>query len=322
MDKTILTLLKKSNNLNNILTELENILELYEDLKNLYDRNILYDKLKKWLKIKYKIHNTKTTSINNEKETATVIFHDGKEFSKDMSLTLTYEIELHPYLKIEFTILADNETHFAFLMNRKKYIDILFYKIEPLIKNAFIHYELQQASYIDSTTGLYNRRFLLDHLNKMLPLAMRENKQIAFLAVGVDHFKAVIDEFDYTIGDKVLIELSKSISKNIRQSDIAVRLEGDEFLVVLANIAHSESAVIVAKKLIESFSKCEVDVNSYTGQTLKKTICVGISIYPNDSTSVDQILKYADISLYEAKNKGRSQALRFQKKQISSIELF
>ncbi len=162
----------------------------------------------------------------------------------------------------------------------------------------------------------------MQHIDKMLPLARREQKKVGFLMIGMDHFKAVIDEFDYTIGDKILVELAKTLLEATRESDIVVRLEADEFLVVLANIHDDESAIMVAQKLIERFSQCEVDVNSYTGQTLKKTICIGISMYPDDSTSIDQILKNADISLYEARNKGRSQVLRFDKEQESSIDLF
>jgi len=140
--------------------------------------------------------------------------------------------------------------------------------------------------------------------------------------VGIDHFKAVIDEFDYEIGDKVLIELASTLQEDIRNSDIVIRLDADEFLVVLANVQNKESAVFVAEKLVENFGKREVDVNSYTGQTLKKTVCIGISMYPDDSTSIDQILKNADISLYEARNKGRSQVLVFNQDQESSVDLF
>ena len=202
------------------------------------------------------------------------------------------------------------------------YINLLFYTITPLISKSFLEAKLKDSTHKDNITGLYNRSYLMQHLDKMLPLARREQKKVGFLMIGMDHFKAVIDEFDYTIGDKVLIELARTLLEATRESDIVVRLEADEFLVVLANIQDDESTIMVAKKLIERFSQCEVDVNSYTGQTLKKTVCIGISMYPDDSTSIDQILKNADISLYEARNKGRSQVLKFEKGQESSIDLF
>ncbi len=116
--------------------------------------------------------------------------------------------------------------------------------------------------------------------------------------------------------------MADTLQEDIRTSDIVIRLDADEFLVVLANVQSKESAASVAQKLVESFGKREVDVNSYTGQTLKKTICVGISMYPDDSTSIDQILKNSDISLYEARNKGRSQVLVFNQDQESSVDLF
>ena len=79
---------------------------------------------------------------------------------------------------------------------------------------------------------------------------------------------------------------------------------------------------MVAQKLIEEFSKCEIDVGVYSGQTLKKTICIGLSMFPHDSTSTEQLMKNADIALYEARNKGRSQVLKFEEKQEGMIDLF
>ena len=101
-----------------------------------------------------------------------------------------------------------------------------------------------------------------------------------------------------------------------------VRLDADEFLVALPNIINEENAIMVANKLIEKFSETQVVVNKGTGQTLKKTICIGVSIYPDDSADEDEILKNADISLYEARNLGRSSTFKYSKEDTSTIDLF
>ena len=322
MNKNIPSLFRESLNDQEKLSKIESVFSLYEKLKDTYDLETFFEELQQWLIDEYTIHHLKISLLNTRTELEEVIYHRGKEFDRTSSLIKEFTIAVHPYLNANILILGDNEEHYQSIEDSIEYFNLFFYELSPLLKSVIMHKELKYESYKDSVTGLYNRVYLIEHLKKMLPLASRENKKVGFLMVGIDHFKAVIDEFDYNIGDRVLVELSKSISLNIRESDIVVRLDSDEFLVVLANVADEESSIMVGKKLVKSFAKCEVDVNAYTGQTLKKTICVGISMYPDDSTSIDQVLKNADISLYEARNMGRSQVLRYEKDQDSSVDLF
>jgi len=293
---------------------------LYEKIKNSSEVEFIYEDIKDWVASVYKINNIKI--VITKRDGSDLIFHNGKEYNIDSEYTLNFSIDINSDSSIMFSFLCDNEEHYKEIEQRYIYLNTIFYIITPLINTTFLEEKVKDTAVKDSITGLYNRKYLLEHLEKMLPLARREQKNVAFLMVGIDHFKAVIDEFDYEIGDMVLIKLAETLQEAIRTSDIVVRLDADEFLVVLANIQDNNSATMVAQKLIENFGKCEVDVNSYTGQTLKKTICVGISMYPDDSTSIDQILKNADVSLYEARNKGRSQVLVFSKEQESSIDLF
>ena len=300
--------------------ELKEAFHLYEKIKSALIVEDIYEELRNWLYGVYKIHNIKITITNVDG--CDLIFHNGKEYDTDSELSLNFSIDINDESSIMFSFLCDNEEHFKELDEKYIYLNTIFYLITPLINTTFLEEKVKDTSVKDPVTGLYNRKYLLEHLEKMLPLARREQKKVAFLMVGIDHFKAVIDEFDYEIGDKVLIELASTLQEAIRTSDIVIRLDADEFLVVLANVQNKDSAVSVAQKLVESFGNRGVDVNSYTGQTLKKTVCIGISMYPEDSTSIDQILKNADISLYEARNNGRSQVLVFSKDQESSVDLF
>ncbi|NQY93863.1 MAG: GGDEF domain-containing protein [Campylobacteraceae bacterium] len=300
--------------------ELKEAFHLYEKIKSALIVEDIYEELRNWLYGVYKIHNIKITIT--KVDGCDLIFHNGKEYDIDSELSLNFSIDINDESSIMFSFLCDNEEHFKELDEKYIYLNTIFYLITPLINTTFLEEKVKDTSVKDPVTGLYNRKYLLEHLEKMLPLARREQKKVAFLMVGIDHFKAVIDEFDYEIGDKVLIELASTLQEAIRTSDIVIRLDADEFLVVLANVQNKDSAVSVAQKLVESFGNRGVDVNSYTGQTLKKTVCIGISMYPEDSTSIDQILKNADISLYEARNNGRSQVLVFSKDQESSVDLF
>ena len=303
--------------------KMDSLFSLVEWLESNYtDFDKFFSKIAMWLSKEYKIRHVKIAIHNKSTENFIVVFHKGKEFDINDDLVFTNHIELDDFENVFFSFCADNNEHQEFLYNNISHISLIIHTIRHSIQNAVLYKESKENSLKDHITGLYNRVFLVEHLHKMLPLALREGKQIAFLMVGIDHFKAVVDEFDYKIGDRVLIALANTLKKNIRESDLVVRLDADEFLVVLANVKDEDSTIAVALKLIQKFSEVEVDVNVYSGQKLKKTICVGISMYPNDTTSIDQILKNADISLYEARNLGRNKVLRFNKAQEGMVDLF
>ena len=179
---------------------------------------------------------------------------------------------------------------------------------------------LQQSAFRDGLTGLYNRKFLEEHTKKLIPQALRDKFNIGVLLLDMDHFKAVNDEYGHDIGDKVLKELARILNETIRESDIIIRYGGEEFIVLLVNIKTEEQAISVANKIRIKVSENEIDV--YAGSKLRKTVSIGLSMFPEDSSSLESVIKNADIALYEAKSKGRNQVVRFQSEQTSSIDLF
>lgn len=103
----------------------------------------------------------------------------------------------------------------------------------------------------------------------------------------------------------------------MRESDIVIKISNDEFLVILLNVISDTNAVMIAEKLISNFSKESVIVNESNKQTLMKTICGGISIFPDNATTIEEIIKKSDIALYEARNRGRGKVFYLMmKKQI------
>ncbi|MGE4456461.1 MAG: GGDEF domain-containing protein [Arcobacteraceae bacterium] len=323
MRQLILQTMEQISEENELKNKIDSIFNLIEWLESDYvNFDKFFSKIAMWLAKEYKIRHVKIAVHNKSIENSIVIFHKGKEFDINDDLAFTHHIDLDEVENVFFSFCADNNEHQEFIYKHISYISLILNALKQSIRNAILYKDSKENALKDHITGLYNRVFLVEHLHKMLPLALREGKQIAFLMVGIDHFKAVIDEFDYKVGDKVLLALANTLKKHIRESDLVVRLDGDEFLVVLANVKDEDSTIGVALKLVQKFSEVEVDVNVYSGQKLKKTICVGISMYPNDSTSIDQILKNADISLYEARNLGRSKVLRFHKEHEGMVDLF
>lgn len=124
------------------------------------------------------------------------------------------------------------------------------------------------------------------------------------------------------MGDKVLKALADSLKNSLRESDIVIKISNDEFLVILLNILSDTNAVMIAEKLISNFSNEKVLVNEDSQQVLMKTICGGISIFPDNATTIDEIIKKSDIALYEARNKGRNKVFLFNDEETNKIELF
>ncbi len=238
------------------------------------------------------------------------------------NLKLEYIIELSQNVKIIYIIFCNNRQHQEMLEKSYEGLITTFDIISQTLYNKYLEDCIKELSLKDQITGLYNRKYLETYLDNILALSKRENKKVAFLKIGIDKFKAVIDEFDYKIGDKVLIALAKLLKYTIRSSDIVVRVDGDEFLVVLQNVGNEENAIMIAEKLISLFSEERVLVNERTNQTLMKTICIGISLFPDNAENIDEVLRTSDNALYEARNQGRSRYFVFNDTQMHTIDLF
>ncbi|RYA22378.1 GGDEF domain-containing protein [Malaciobacter halophilus] len=257
-------------------------------------------------------------SINNYNE----IIFETKNGTFNPDFKLTYLINLSQNVIITYEIYCSDEQHYHNLEINNDALVTTFDIISQTLYNKYLEECIKELSLKDQITGLYNRKYLENYLEMVISLSKRENKKIGFLKIGIDKFKAVIDEFDYNIGDNVLITLAELLKDTVRSSDIVARIDGDEFLVVLQNVRSQENAIMIAKKIIESFSKKEILVNEKTGQTLLKTICIGISLFPDNAKTIEEILNSSDNALYEAKNKGRNEFFVYNDSQMHTIDLF
>ncbi len=234
----------------------------------------------------------------------------------------TLEFQQNCNTTIIFQFLSKDQDNFEYLKKQLNAIQMSLLIFSQSLFNKYMEKALNEMSLIDYLTGSYNRCYLDNYAANILSLSNREQKKIAFVKVGIDQFRAVIDEFDYEIGDKVLKVLAKTLKDSVRESDLVIKISDDEFLVILLNIINEENAVLISQKLINNFSKKEVIINEETKQTLMKTICSGVSIYPDNATSLDEIIKKSDIALYEARNRGRSQVFLFSEEVTNTIDFF
>ncbi|MGB5918143.1 GGDEF domain-containing protein [Arcobacter sp.] len=321
LKNSILNLIKSSCNHEKDFTSLEKIYELYEQLQYSSNLKQMAEDIYQWLNRNYNVDNV-TFSLfdmkNNRKEN---IYVRGEEFYLDDDKSFFYIINTHTSQNAIVSFSSTSKTHFTVLEAEYNAIESAFFQISPIIQNGILKKNYVQSNSIDSVTNVYNRQYLTEHVNKLINLSHTDTNDIFFLMIGIDRFKAVIDEFDYDIGDKVLIELAKVIHTNISEFDLVARLSGDEFLVSILSSDSESEIKIICEKIIEDFANAEIQINEEA--TLKKTICIGYDKFNTKHSSLDQIIKNTDTALYEAKNKGRSSFLAFNDiKEEDNIDLF
>ncbi len=154
----------------------------------------------------------------------------------------------------------------------------------------------------DLLTDLPNRVLLTDRLTQAIALARRNSEQLAVLFLDLDHFKNINDTLGHAIGDKLLQSVAQRLVACGRHSDTVSRHGGDEFVVLLPQIAHAEDAALWAQKVITAlWVPCSI-----AGAELRVSASIGISTYPNDGQDAESLLKSADTAMYHAKEKGRN----------------
>jgi len=241
-------------------------------------------------------------------------------FASDDYFYYCIDIEIGKASKLIFNFIFETEKELdqckTELVNIKNYIS----ETAPEIETRILFQALEETALRDTLTGLYNRRFLDEHTKTLIPQAIREKFNIGVLMLDMDHFKAVNDEYGHDIGDKILKEFARVVKENTRESDIVVRFGGEEFIVLLVGIKSEDDTIRIANKIREAVANNEVDV--YAGSTMKKTVSIGVSMFPDDSSSFNSVLKFADLALYDAKDTGRNKVVRYVQNEKDALELF
>ncbi len=207
-------------------------------------------------------------------------------------------------------IISDTEAEHVQIKKQSSLIKNYANEAAPVIETKRLMQMLRDSSLKDALTGLYNRRFLDEYVEKLKPQVIRQKINVGILLIDMDHFKMVNDTHGHDVGDMVLKELSGVLHNNVRESDLVIRYGGEEFIVLLMNVESEEKTMDVAEKLRSKVQSMDIAIGD--NKRLKKTISIGVSLFPNDSESIWQAIKYADIALYEAKKSGRNRVVRFE----------
>ncbi len=182
----------------------------------------------------------------------------------------------------------------------------VIYAIRDMTELFTINQQMAYLATHDSLTELPNRTLLGDRLTQAINLAKRSKNHVAVLFIDLDGFKKINDGLGHSAGDLLLKQIAMRLISSVRKIDTAARWGGDEFVIVLENLEHAEYVIEIAEKLLHLISQ---PINVF-GQDLFVTASIGISLFPKDGQTTDDLLAHADAVMYSVKDSGRN-AFRF-----------
>ncbi len=199
----------------------------------------------------------------------------------------------------------DNKNYFT--DERCFMIESYINTIAPAINSIRLLNAHRKMSVQDPLTGLYNRRFLDEIMDRQIAIADRYKQSLSVMMIDIDHFKKFNDTHGHAFGDKALVTVANIIATSVRDSDTVARYGGEEFIIVLPN-TDIQFAVPVAEKIRKAVEECSVANDNGIAEGV--TISVGVSSYPLLAQTQKDLVNSADSALYQSKAKGRNMVTR------------
>lgn len=160
--------------------------------------------------------------------------------------------------------------------------------------------ELEKLAFYDPLTDLPNRRFFRGHLELTIAAAKKYDKKLAVLMTDLDDFKKINDTFGHDAGDQLLTQIGTRLKSAASNIDVVSRMGGDEFMVLIKNIEGGSQLDHKAQSILNALSE-KIEIN---GQLIEVGGSIGVAVYPNDAMTYEELMRYADIALYNAKSQG------------------
>lgn len=183
--------------------------------------------------------------------------------------------------------------------------------------------QIRNLAYFDSLTHLPNRRLFMDRMNQALISSKRNAHYGALLMLDIDHFKALNDTRGHDVGDLLLIETAKRLIRCVRQEDTVARLGGDEFVVLLESLGNNEPAAITQVENIAEKVRAELNRSYCLSDVIAEhysSCSIGLTLFQGMTSSVDVLMKQADLAMYQAKDAGRNMIRYFNPAMQAEID--
>jgi len=245
-----------------------------------------------------------------EEEKIFAVFKDGlgryikvqdyKIFSADnreslpegyLKIPLNLESQTMAYLVIKGLSLQDEEK-----------FSVLFAQLLLAVRRANLYAKIQRLAITDALTGAFSRAYSLERFKEELERSLRFKLKFSILMADIDHFKKFNDRYGHLVGDVILKEIVKMIKENLRHVDLVGRYGGEEFLILLPE-TNKENALVAAERIRR---KVQVSPILAYDETIRVTLSIGVSSFPDDGQDQRDLLDKADWALYRSKNTGRN----------------
>ncbi len=186
---------------------------------------------------------------------------------------------------------------------------------QSLLKLGASEAQAQHLAFHDVLTGLPNRALVEDRLTQALAVSARHDQRVALLLLDLDRFKNINDTYGHHAGDELIIEVSRRLMHLLRASDTVGRIGGDEFIVMMPDVENIGQVQALAKRIITELS----EPYELLGSEVWVGVSIGLALAPKDGIDRLELMRKADIALYEAKNSGRGQYRQFEKVMDESL---
>lgn len=199
--------------------------------------------------------------------------------------------------------------------NELNFLNLFGRQIELAITIANLFETVKKQAVTDPLTELFNRRFYEDAISREASRALRLNQPFSLISLDLDHLKQINDNHGHSAGDKAIVAIAKAISENARSVDIASRIGGEEFSIILPGI-DAAGGMIAAERLRQSIE------NSVVDEVGKITASIGVATFIEHTVNLDELIEIADRAMYLAKKSGRNQVkLATTQKEVSWQEV-
>ena len=189
-----------------------------------------------------------------------------------------------------------------YLVKGQGHPELLARSVRYAIERKRSEERLTYLAQYDHLTGLVNRTLFRDRLIQAMARSKRLQQPLGLMLLDLDRFKSVNDTLGHDVGDELLKSVAERLKACVREVDTVARMGGDEFTIVLEGVSSEQSIVVVAKRITESISS----IFHLKGHDVSVGISIGVTVYPHDDHSIDELLKHADSAMYRAKQQGGS----------------
>jgi diguanylate cyclase (GGDEF)-like protein/PAS domain S-box-containing protein len=214
------------------------------------------------------------------------------------------KVQLRYHRKKDGTVFPVEITNGVFMSReRQKVIGVL----RDITERVRGEETIRRLAYHDVLTGLPNRMLFADRLNLAIAGALRNRQKLAVMLLDLDYFKDVNDTLGHGVGDQLLRSVGERLITLLRKNDTVSRMGGDEFFLLLPEVARVRDASTIARKVLEAFQEPFV----LDCHEVHITTSIGYALYPDDGEDADTLLQNSDIAMYHAKQEGRNTSQRY-----------